>query len=306
MKMAILCWKGVNMSQAGNSNDITRNYLDSLLIETRYLNGTNPDTTFTLYGETFASPIMTAALSHLTQMGEGGMAEGIAKGALSAGCLMWYGAAEEDEIQMLSDTGVHLIEIIKPYKNRDLICKKIKHAESLGLLAVGIDIDHPYANDGSPDIVDGEELKTLTGEELADIVNSTQLPLIAKGVLSLHDAEISLQAGVKGMVLSHHNNRIEYAIPPVYILPEIAKMAGEDVPVFVDGMIQTGMDAFKAIALGAKGVCIGRPLMAAYTKGKEQGVCEYLQKKRDELAKAMAYTGCTDLGKMDPSVIHRI
>ena len=87
------------------------------------------------------------------------------------------------------------------------------------------------------------------------------------------------------MVLSHHNNRIEYAIPPVYILLEIAKMAGEDVPVFVDGMIQSGMDAFKAIALGAKGVCIGRPLMAAYTKGKEQGVCEYLQKRRDELAK---------------------
>ena len=135
------------MAQAGNSNTITRNYLDSLLIETRYMNSTNPDTTFTLYGETFASPIMTAALSHLTQI-------------------------------------------------------------------------------------------------------------------------------------------------------------AEDVPVFVDGMIQSGMDAFKAIALGAKGVCIGRPLMAAYTKTKAQGVSEYLKNARDELAKAMAYTGCTDLGKMDPSVIH--
>ena len=294
------------MSQSGNSNSITRDYLDSLLIETRYLNGTNPDTTFTLYGETFASPIMTAALSHLEHMGEHGMAQGIAKGALSAGCVMWYGAAEEDEIQMLADTGVRLIEIIKPYTNRDLIYKKIKHAESLGLLAVGIDIDHPFANDGSPDIVDGEEMTTLTGEELSEIVKSTRLPLITKGVLSLHDAEISLQAGVKGMVLSHHNNRIEYAIPPVFILPEIVKLAGSEVPVFVDGMIQSGMDAFKAIALGAKGVCIGRPLMTAYTKGKEQGVCEYLQNKRNELAKAMAYTGCTDLGKMDPGVIHVI
>jgi isopentenyl diphosphate isomerase/L-lactate dehydrogenase-like FMN-dependent dehydrogenase len=105
------------------------------------------------------------------------------------------------------------------------------------------------------------------------------------------------------MVLSHHNNRIEYAIPPVYLLPEVCKLAG-DVPVFVDGMIQTGMDAFKALALGAKGVCIGRPLMAAYTKDKENGVSAYLKNARDELAKAMAYTGCTDLGKMDPSVIH--
>ena len=292
------------MAQAGNSNTITRNYLDSLLIETRYMNSTNPDTTFTLYGETFASPIMTAALSHLAQIAEGGMAEGIARGALDAGCVMWYGAAEEEEIQMLADTGVRLIEIIKPYTNRDIIYKKIRHAESLGLMAVGIDIDHPFANDGSPDIVDGEELKALTTAELMEIVKSTNLPLITKGVLSLYDADISLQAGVKGMVLSHHNNRIEYAIPPVYLLPEVCKLAGEDVPVFVDGMIQTGMDAFKAIALGAKGVCIGRPLMAAYTKAKAQGVSEYLKNARDELAKAMAYTGCTDLGKMDPSVIH--
>ena len=292
------------MAQAGNSNTITRNYLESLLIETRYMNSTNPDTTFTLYGETFASPIMTAALSHLAQIAEGGMAEGIARGALDAGCVMWYGAAEEEEIQMLADTGVRLIEIIKPYTNRDIIYKKIRHAESLGLMAVGIDIDHPFANDGSPDIVDGEELKALTTAELAEIVKSTRLPLITKGVLSLYDADISLQAGVKGMVLSHHNNRIEYAIPPVYLLPEVCKLAGEDVPVFVDGMIQSGMDAFKAIALGAKGVCIGRPLMAAYTKTKAQGVSEYLKNARDELAKAMAYTGCTDLGKMDPSVIH--
>ena len=232
------------------------------------------------------------------------MAEGIARGALDAGCVMWYGAAEEEEIQMLADTGVRLIEIIKPYTNRDIIYKKIRHAESLGLMAVGIDIDHPFANDGSPDIVDGEELKALTTAELAEIVKSTRLPLITKGVLSLYDADISLQAGVKGMVLSHHNNRIEYAIPPVYLLPEVCKLAGEDVPVFVDGMIQSGMDAFKAIALGAKGVCIGRPLMAAYTKTKAQGVSEYLKNARDELAKAMAYTGCTDLGKMDPSVIH--
>ncbi len=49
----------------------------------------------------FASPIMTAALSHLEQMGEGGMAKGIAEGALNAGCVMWYGAAEEAEIEML-------------------------------------------------------------------------------------------------------------------------------------------------------------------------------------------------------------
>ena len=248
---------------------------------------------------------MTAALSHLEQLGEGGMARGIALGAKKAGCVMWYGAAEEEEIEMLAGTGVRLIEIIKPYANRDIVYRKIEHAQKLGLLAVGIDIDHPFAEDGGPDIVDDEEMKALTREELTQIVNSTSLPLITKGVLSLYDADESLQAGVKGMVVSHHNNRIEYALPPLYLLPEIAKIAGEDVPVFVDCMIQTGMDAFKAIALGAKGVCIGRPLMAAYTKEKEEGVYTCLTKARAELAKAMAYTGCTDLTRMDPTVIHK-
>ena len=294
------------MSQNSNSNTITRTYLDSLLIETRYLNSTNPDTSFTLYGKTFSSPVMTAALSHLEQLGSGGMARGIAQGAKDAGCVFWYGAAEEEEIRMLAGTGADMIEIIKPYANRDLILQKISQAESIGLLAVGIDIDHPFANDGSPDIVDGEELKALTTSELAEIVNSTRLPLITKGVLSLYDAENSLNAGARGMVLSHHNNRIDYAIPPLYVLPEILKLTGAEVPVFVDCMIQTGMDAFKALALGAKGVCIGRPLMTAYTKDRARGVRDYLQEARDELAKAMAYTGCTDLSKMDPSVIHRI
>lgn len=294
------------MSQNGNSNTITRNYFDSLLIETRYLNSDNPDTSFELYGEKFASPIMTAALSHLAHMGSEGMARGIAAGAKKAGCVMWYGAAEEEEIEMLADTGVRLIEIIKPYKNRDILYKKLAHAEKLGLLAAGIDIDHPFANDGSPDIVDDEEMKTLTTNELSEIVKSTSLPIITKGVLSLYDAEESLKAGVKGMVLSHHNNRIEYAIPPVSLLPEVTKMTGKEVPVFVDCMVQTGMDAFKALALGAKGVCIGRPLMTAYTKGGEDAVAEYLSKTRDELAKAMAYTGCVNLAKMDPGVIHRI
>jgi isopentenyl diphosphate isomerase/L-lactate dehydrogenase-like FMN-dependent dehydrogenase len=108
------------------------------------------------------------------------------------------------------------------------------------------------------------------------------------------------------MVLSHHNNRIEYAIPPLMALPEIAKLTKGEVPLFVDCMIQTGMDAFKALCLGAKGVCIGRPLMTAIKQDPEHGVRDYLLKATAELKKAMAFTGCTTLEKMDPTVIHRI
>ncbi len=289
----------------GNSNEITRDYIDSLLIETRYLDSATPVLDFNLYGEHFASPIMTAALSHLDHFMFSGAAKALAKGAKDAKAVLWYGMADDEEIDRLADTGARMIEIIKPYADRDKIYQKIRHAEEKGLLAVGIDIDHPFANDGSADVVDGQEMAAVQTKELAQICKSTRLPVIVKGVLSLKDAEKSLAAGAKGLVLSHHNNRIEYAIPPMAILPEIAEFVQKRVPIFVDDEIRTGMDAFKALALGATGVCIGRPLMTAIKNDQENGVRDYLLNANRELAKAMAYTGCTDLGKMDPAVIHK-
>ena len=293
------------MSDIGNSNRISREYIDSLRIETRYMDSTNPDTAFTLYGERFASPIMTAALSHLDHFMFPGAAMALAQGAKAANAALWYGMAEDSEIDALAATGARMIEIIKPYTDREKILAKIRHAEQLGLLAVGVDIDHPFGEDGGHDVVDGEEMTAITTTELAEICAATSLPVIAKGVLSRHDAGRCLAAGVRGLVLSHHNNRIEYAIPPLAILPEIAGMA-KDVPVFVDCEIKTGMDAFKALCLGAKGVCIGRPLMTAIKQGGADAVRDYLNRERDALAKAMAYTGCADLGHMDRSIIRRV
>ena len=292
------------MSDIGNSNRISRAYLDSLLIETRYMDAVSPATDFELYGQTFSSPIMTAALSHLDHFMFPGAAEALAQGAKEAGVTLWYGMAEDEEIQRLSSICPHMIEIIKPYADRDEIYRKMAFAEKCGLLAVGIDIDHPFASDGSADIVDGQEMAPLRTAELASICQAASLPVIIKGVLSARDAERCLTAGADGLVLSHHNNRIEYAVPPLRILPEIARLTNGAVPLFVDCEIQTGMDAFKALALGAKGVCIGRPLMTAIKQSGAKGVADYLIRANNELKKAMAYTGCADLGKMDASIIH--
>ncbi|MBQ6346390.1 MAG: alpha-hydroxy-acid oxidizing protein [Clostridia bacterium] len=293
------------MSDIGNSNRISREYIDSLRIETRYMDSTIPDTAFTLYGERFASPIMTAALSHLDHFMFPGAATALARGAKAANAVLWYGMAENSEIDALAATGARVIEIIKPYTDRKKIFAKLRHAEKLGLLAVGVDIDHPFGEDGSLDVVDGEEMTPIRTPELAQICAATKLPVIVKGVLSRRDAERCLVAGARGLVLSHHNNRIEYAVPPLAMLPEIAAIAG-DVPLFVDCEIKTGMDAFKALCLGAKGVCIGRPLMTAIKQGEAQAVRDYLNQARNGLAKAMAYTGCADLDHMDPTIIRRV
>lgn len=284
----------------GNSNTITREYLDSLLIETRYMNSKVPDLTYELYGKTFSTPIMTAALSHLH---EAGIA--LAEGAKQAHAVLWYGMADDEEIKALSVTGASLVEIIKLYTNRDKIYHKIELAEKLGHLAVGIDIDHPFNEDGGLDVVDGEEMTPMTTEEFQAIAAATKLPVIAKGVLSVYDADELLNAGAQGIVVSHHNNRIEFAVPPLMALPEIAAAVKGAYPIFVDGDIKSGMDAFKALALGAKGICIGRPLIPAAKENGAEGVAEYIRKTGRELAKVMAYTGCTDLSGMDATVIHR-
>ena len=294
------------MSDIGNSNRIARAYLDSLLIETRYMDSETPSIEFELFGTRAASPIMTAALSHLDHFMFPGAADALARGTKDAGAILWYGMAEEAEIERLAGFGAPMIEIIKPYADRNLIFRKLEHAEKLGLLAVGVDIDHPFGEDGGSDVVDGQKMAPLRTAELQEITEQCRLPVIIKGVLSLRDAERCLAAGAKGLVLSHHNTRIEYAVPPLAILPEIAQMVHGSVPLFVDCEIKTGMDAFKALALGATGVCIGRPLMTAIKQDAQNGVRDYLLKANDELKKAMAFTGCTTLKRMDPGVVRRL
>jgi isopentenyl diphosphate isomerase/L-lactate dehydrogenase-like FMN-dependent dehydrogenase len=288
----------------GNSNTITRQYLDSLLIETRYMNAYSPDLTMELYGRKFPTPVMTAALSHLDHFMFEGATKAYAEGAAKAGVILWLGMADDEEVELCASAGAPMIEIIKPYSDRDLIYKKIRHAEGLGLLAVGIDIDHPFGPDGSPDIVDGYEMTPVRTQELKEICASTSLPVIAKGVLSVYDANEAVDAGAQGLVISHHNNRIEYAIPPLKALPGIKAGLKKQIPLFVDCEIQTGMDAFKALALGANAVCIGRPLMTAIKNGGADAVAAYLDEVNAGLKKAMAFTGCYNLSRMDPTVVH--
>ena len=119
------------MTSIGNSNRIAREYLDSLLIETRYMDSENPRADFELYGAKAATPIMTAALSHLDHFMFPGAAEALAKGASDAGAILWYGMAEEDEIERLAAFGAPMVEIIKPYADREKILRKIAHAEKL-------------------------------------------------------------------------------------------------------------------------------------------------------------------------------
>ena len=291
------------MQLTSNSDRITRDYFDSLLIETRYLDAVLPSTQMTLFGETFHTPVMTAALSHLHNTAQNGMTV-YAQAAALSGAVHWVGMGSDEELEDIVATGARTIKIIKPHADNREVFRKIEHAVKIGCMAVGMDIDHAFNGQGGYDNVFGLPMKAKTTEELSDFVLAAKVPFIAKGVLSPHDAERCLKAGCAGIVVSHHHGMVQYAVPPLMVLPDILSATGGEVPVFVDCGIESGMDVYKCLALGAKAVSVGRHLMPLL-KGGPDAVVLRINEMTAELAGIMSRTGVSALDKMDSSVIHR-
>ena len=288
--------------RAGDSDEITRQYFDSLLIEMRHIDSVLPSTALELYGEKFSSPIMTAALSHLKIDGNNGMVE-MAKGAKASNAVMWTGMGDEAELEAITATGAKTIKIIKPHSDNNIIFKRIEHAEKCGVLALGMDIDHSFNSKGDFDNVLGFPMSGKTLDEIKEFVNATKLPFIIKGVLSEKDTYKCLEAGVKGIVISHHHGIIDYAVPPLMVLPKIAKMVNRSIPIFVDCGIASGIDVFKALALGADAVSVGRTLIPHLNKDGADGVRNIIEEMTKELAGVMARTCSKDIASIDASVI---
>ena len=287
---------------AGDSTKFTRDYFDSLLVEMRHIDGVLPSTELELYGETFSTPIMLAALSHLQRVHPEGMVEA-ARGIKAAGAVMWAGMGDEAELEAICATGARTIKIIKPYADNRDILKKIAHAEKCGCIAVGMDIDHAFNKRGQYDIVHDLSMRPKSLDDIRELVKATKLPFIIKGILSEQDTYKCLDAGVRGIVVSHHHGHIDYALPPLRILPAIVKIVKKKIPVFVDCSIDRGMDAFKALALGADAVSAGRIIMPPLGAEGAEGVRKTIAGMTEELAGAMAATGSPDIRHIDPTVI---
>lgn len=285
-----------------DSNQITREYFDSILLETRYIDADLPSTRMSLFGEEFQTPIMTAALSHLHNICEDAMAE-MARGALKAGSVHFVGMGEDDELEGIMNTGAKTVKIIKPHMDNNEVFRKIEHAVNGGAFAVGMDIDHAFGGNGTYDNVFGLPMKPKTLSEMKEFVAAAKVPFVVKGVLSVADAEKCVEAGAQAIIVSHHHGIMPYSIPPLMILPEIVKAVGGHVKIIVDCGIESGVDAFKALALGADAVCVGRALMDPL-KGGSDAVCKKINELNGELMSIMARTGAKSLDDIDASVLH--
>lgn len=135
-------------------------------------------------------------------------------------------------------------------------------------------------------------VKNLTWADIEWLKSQTRLPIWLKGILHPDDAHSALKAGVDGIIVSNHGARqLDTAIPPILVLPQIAEVIAGQIPIIVDSGIRRGTDVFKALALGANAIMLGRPILWGLTVAGSQGVEQVIKILCAELANAMALCG---------------
>ncbi|MEV0368707.1 alpha-hydroxy acid oxidase [Streptomyces sp. NPDC050636] len=146
----------------------------------------------------------------------------------------------------------------------------------------------------------------FTWEDLAWLRSLTSLPLVLKGVLTAQDARRAAELGVEGLIVSTHGGRqLDGAIPALDALPEVVEAVPDQCEVLVDGGIRRGTDVLKALALGARAVLVGRPVLWGLAVDGADGVERVLATLRAELEEAMALTGRPGLDTITRELLHR-
>ena len=299
------------------SDRINRAYLDRLTFEMRVLGGVQADLRTTFFGVELASPIVAAPLSfgrvlgllaeHGPQYGTGYL-EPIAQGLAQAGSLMGLGVTTSEQVQTVIDVGAPTYVIVKPYREIDRILYKIRDAERRGALAVGIDVDVYFGVRTRYEPVGEPYVAPLTPADLRRVRESTTLPFIVKGVLSVHDALIARDIGASAVVVCHHGGEIiDYAVPPLKVLPGIVKAVKDSgLTVFAGSGLRTATDVLKALALGADGVMLGTPLMVGLAGGGAGGVRDLVLALNEELRRNLSITGCATPRDAHPELLHEL
>ncbi|MBR4428995.1 MAG: alpha-hydroxy-acid oxidizing protein, partial [Clostridia bacterium] len=153
------------------------------------------------------------------------------------------------------------------------------------------------------DVVLGQRMHLPSMEELSEFIRFVKLPFFIKGALSVQDAVKCAELGCAGAVFSHHNGIMRCAVPPVRLLPDIRKAVGDSLLLIADGGIESGYDAFKALALGADAVCVGRALMQPLKEQGAEGVRQAIETMTRQLEIMLYRTGSKDIKHIDPTVI---
>ncbi len=141
---------------------------------------------------------------------------------------------------------------------------------------------------------------SLNWNDLAFLRQQTKLPILLKGILHEDDARIALDHGIDGIIVSNHGGRqVDGAISAIEALPNVVAAVNGHIPVLMDSGIRSGADVFKALALGAKAVCVGRPYVYGLALNGEAGVREVIENLLADFELTMRLSGCRSIAEIN-------
>ena len=210
-------------------------------------------------------------------------------------------AVMEGAAEALKKSGGCGVPTVKPW-NIETIREKMDLVKAADPFAIAMDIDAaglPFLKNLTP------PAGSKTVEELKEIAGIAGKPFILKGIMTVAGAKKALEAGASGIVVSNHGGRVLDQCPATAeVLPAIVDAVGGKMTILVDGGIRSGMDVFKALALGADGVLIGRPFVTMVYGAGAEGVQVFVDKLKAELADTMAMCGAHSLSDISRSMIY--
>ena len=272
---------------------------------------TTPDTSLSLFGKTFkypffAGPVGAVTMHYGDKYNDMSYNHILVNACADNGIAAFTGDGLNPEVvkgacQVISKQGGIGIPTIKPW-NMDTIREKMNQATSSGAFAVAMDIDAaglPFLKGMNP------PAGSKTVEQLKEISQMIDVPFILKGIMTVKGALKAKEAGASAIVVSNHGGRVLDQCPATAeVLADIAdSLKGSGMKIFVDVGIRSGVDIFKALALGADAVIICRPFVPAVYGGAEEGVSLLIQKLGAELEETMAMCGAKDLASITRDMI---
>lgn len=309
------CASGVpGMGAVGRGDSFKRNIeaINEYKINTRVIHDVDePDTTSYFLDHKLRLPVMAAPITGTVTNMAGAIdeelyARSVVKGCRDAGTIAFVGDGATPYkyrigLNAVENAGGLAIPIFKPRKDNDSIIERIKAAETAGAIAVGMDIDAVVFKTMQ---MKNQSVGPKGLDTLREIISSTDLPFVLKGIMHPRDAEFAVEAGAKAIIVSNHGGRVlDQMRGTMEILPEITKAVKGHIQIMIDGGFRSGVDVIKALALGAETVLIGRPVAIAAVGMYDKGVSFYLEHIRKELITAMILSGCSDISKITEDVI---
>lgn len=325
--------------QSGAMNEISlqenQTQFNAWRILPRMLNNLrNGHTALTLFGQHYPHPIFLAPIGHQAlfhQQAE--QATALAAEVMQSNMVL----------STFTNTPLQHLKQDNPFKwfqlywqgDRDKSLALVKEAEAHNYKAIVVTVDAPHkgirdterhanfqlpanmphphtkpyliAKHLTPDehpVFDGLMQFAPTWSDIAWLTQNTSLPVVLKGILHPEDAQLAIQHGVAGLIVSNHGGRVlDTTLPALHALQQIRHAVPDDFPLLYDGGIRRGSDVFKALALGATAIFIGRPYIYGLASAGALGVAHVIRTLKEEFEITMALAGTATLQDISSSHI---